>query len=390
MFLNIYSINLLPKENYYLIFSMTYHIHLLLHLCFVSFFIHFQACETPNKQQTSVSSTPLDFVEITPNTSDTLQKKPTKMNGVSFVSPSAPFPEHFLAPIQTKVSANWMAVSPFGFSYANQPEVRFGTQQHWWGERPEGAAKIIEYAHNHDLKVMLKPQVWMRKGWVGGFEMTNEQDWQTWQQTYEDYILTFAKIADTMDVALFCIGTEYRIAAVERADFWRQLIQKVRKIYDGPITYAANWDNYENIPFWQELDYIGIDCYMPLVEPLNPSINALKKAWKPKATKIKSFAQQQKRPIIFTEYGYMSVAETAWQNWENEKDRSRLTISMTAQENAFEALYQTFWDQEWFAGGFIWKWYHDQEHAGGINNKDYTPQNKPVETTIKKWYSKYQ
>jgi hypothetical protein len=28
-----------------------------------------------------------------------------------------------------------------------------------------------------------------------------------------------------------------------------QLIQKIRKIYSGKLTYAANWDSFETIPF---------------------------------------------------------------------------------------------------------------------------------------------
>ena len=59
-----------------------------------------------------------------------------------------------------------------------------------------------------------------------------------------------------------------------------------------------------------------------------------------------------------------------------------------AQSNAYQAIFQTFWNESWFAGGFIWKWYDDDPEQGGPNNNDYTPQNKPVEEIIKAWYKK--
>jgi hypothetical protein len=39
---------------------------------------------------------------------------------------------------------------------------------------------------------------------------------------------------------------------------------EIRKIYTGKLTYAANWDDFDKVPFWKELDYIGIDAYFPL------------------------------------------------------------------------------------------------------------------------------
>ena len=63
------------------------------------------------------------------------------------------------------------------------------------------------------------------------------------------------------------------------------------------------------------------------------------------------------------------------------------TINLEAQTNITQALFETFWHEDWFAGGFIWKWFHDYENSGGKNNNQFTPQNKPVEQTLKQYYS---
>ncbi len=47
---------------------------------------------------------------------------------------------------------------------------------------------------------------------------------------------------------------------------WYQLIETIRGEYSGQLTYAANFDNYHNIAFWDKLDFIGINAYFQLRE----------------------------------------------------------------------------------------------------------------------------
>ena len=61
-------------------------------------------------------------------------------------------------------------------------------------------------------------------------------------------------------------------------------------------------------------------------------------------------------------------------------------VNMEAQLNATHALFDEFWDEDWFAGGFIWKWFHNHDKAGGDNDNQFTPQNKPVEGIVRKYY----
>lgn len=45
----------------------------------------------------------------------------------------------------------------------------------------------------------------------------------------------------------------------------RRLIRQIRRVYHGPLTYAANWSGeYKQIRFWDALDYVGIQAYFPL------------------------------------------------------------------------------------------------------------------------------
>ncbi len=308
-----------------------------------------------------------------------------KMTGISLESPPDEFPGYYLDSLSL-VNAEWMAISPFGFSFNNSAEVQFNSQWQWWGETVEGASIIADYAVERDIQVMMKPQVWINNGWVGQYDLETEEEWQIWENTYREFVLAFAQVAAEKDLPLFCIGTEYKIAAVEREDYWRSLIDTIRTFYDGELTYAANWDNYQNIAFWDQLDYIGVDSYFPLVEDKTPEVEPMVEAWQPLVATLKAFSESFDKPIIFTEYGYMSIDYTAWHNWENEANADQLEVNLSGQTCAFEAFFQALWAEDWFKGGFIWKWEPDHVNAGGETNKRYTPQNKPAQEVIKNWY----
>jgi hypothetical protein len=96
-------------------------------------------------------------------------------------------------------------------------------------------------------------------------------------------------IAVEKNVEALCVGTEFKVGAVRREAFWRGLIARIRQKYHGKLTYAANWDEFPNMPFWDALDFVGINAYMPLSDAVTPSVSDLKMAWRPHFDMIKNF-----------------------------------------------------------------------------------------------------
>ena len=316
-----------------------------------------------------------------------------KIKGISLVAPSDTFSTDPMIPLH-KIGASWVAVTPFAFSKKGEPDIHFDSKWLWWGDRTEGTIETIRQAKENNLKVMLKPQIWIRDGWVGNMTFDNEKDWQAWESSYTRYISTYAKIADSMNVEIFCIGTEYKLAVQQREKYWRGLIRTIKKIYSGKITYAANWDEYPLVSFWDELDFVGIDSYFPLVDSKTPTIEELKKAWKPIFKKLKKFHEKTSKPIIFTEYGYMSIDGCAHKNWELESIRTEIPVNEQAQANAIEAVFEIFWEEDWWGGSFLWKWYPYYVKGGKHEWKefhaaDYSPQGKIAEKVLTKWFKKY-
>ena len=201
-----------------------------------------------------------------------------KINGANLVNPADSAAITKIGSV-SQINAEWVSIIPFAFSSQGTPQVHFNSPRQWWGERPHGTMRMIEKAHELGLKVMLKPHVWMSNGWIGEYKLSSEEEWIIWEQEYEKYILVFAQMASNKNVEMLCVGTEIKNSAIDRPEFWLGLIEKIRKIYGGKITYAANWDDYHLVPFWDKLDYIGVDAYFPLIQSSDISVDELNEAW---------------------------------------------------------------------------------------------------------------
>lgn len=310
-----------------------------------------------------------------------------KVKGMTFVAPPKEVGTNAMQRIG-QTNSNWVTFVPYAFQRANEIGLIYNTQRQWWGERHEGIIKCIELARAEGLSVMIKPQVWIRGSWIGDLDMKTVDAWKIWEESYSAYIMDYALMAEQHDAEMLCIGTEVRISVRKRPQFWKKLIRDIRKVYKGKLVYSANWDDYQEVGFWKELDYVGISAYFPLDTSPTPDVNTLVNIWKPIKQKVLSYCKKQNKKLLFTEYGYLTVDGCAGKTWELEKQRHALPLNHTAQVNAFEALYTTWWQEDQWAGGFIWKWFPEGQGHEGQVDKDYTPQNKPSEAVVKRWYGR--
>ena len=337
-------------------------------------FIFLVACGNAESQK-------MDHFEVKSNYESTGKK----IAGVNFTAPSRAIDSSWTVSLQ-KINASWVALVPYAFSRPAEPHVFYEGNRQYWGESLEGITTNIRQAHAAGLKVMIKPQVWMQGGWIGDFDLDTEEQWGIWEADYEKYMMLFAELGAKENAEMICLGTEYRNAAKKRPQFWMKLATDIRKIYKGKLTYCANWDDYRDVKFWKNLDYIGMSGYFPLSEAQTPAVADLEKAWKPIKEQLRSFSQKEGKPILFTEYGYRSMDQPAWRSWEMEYQERPVNIQ--AQANAYEALFKSLWGEKWFAGGFAWKWYSSFRRIDPVDNHDWTPQNKKAEEVMKVYYGK--
>ncbi len=308
-----------------------------------------------------------------------------KINGMSFVAGNKTIDSTHVKPM-LNVGTNWVATIPFAYMPTEvSPELQYDLEWQWIGERLEGTRQQVQEIHQQNLSVMIKPQIWIGHGtYTGEISMTTEEEWLKLEKNYTNYILDFIKIAKEENVEMFCIGTELREFVANRPYYWVGLIEKIKMIYAGQLTYAANWDDFDDVQFWNNLDYIGVDAYFPIGKERDTDVDDLKKGWKKHLNALDTAANQFNKQILFTEYGYRSMESPAVKPWDYSTDAP---VDMKAQCIALEALYQSVWHEEKFAGGFLWKWHADNQHAGGKRNNMFTVQNKAAMDVIRKYYN---
>jgi len=170
-----------------------------------------------------------------------------------------------------------------------------------WSNDLEGYKQIITKAKSLGQKVLLKPHVvvdkkTMNKGklhsevtWRGDIKPKSYWDWKTLDEAYKSFMIEMATFAQAEKIEMLCIGTEMKTFVNARPKFWTKLIAEVRTIYSGQLIYSANWDNYGEIPFWESLDYIGINNYFPISGEEIPSIQKVKSNWIPIKNELKWF-----------------------------------------------------------------------------------------------------
>ena len=314
-----------------------------------------------------------------------------RQRGVSWVASRRPIDESRFAPL-VEANVEWIAQTPFGWQeHERSPEVRLvSSGRVHWGETDEGLEATTRLARRLGIATLLKPHVWIvRPGegaWVGELGPGSDADWERWFASYRRFALHYAALAERLGVEAFCVGTELHRTVRERPDEWRRLIAEVRQVYSGRLTYAANWHReVEDVPFWDALDLIGVQGYFPLAASPLPTVAELDAGWRPHVATLEALARRHRKPILFTEVGYVSrpgAAAEPWL-WPERRRESSGADGLEAQARAYEAFFRAFWHRPWVAGAFFWKWYPEPP-AGAT--EDYSPQGKPAERVLARWY----
>jgi len=309
----------------------------------------------------------------------------SKQKGVCWVGGREEVTEKEIAALK-KCNVTWISQTPFAFQRnANESEIKthFTSDQIWWGESDEGISKTTVLARKAGIKTILKPHLWVSKGWPGEIKMKSDTAWQRWFLLYEKFILHYAELAERNQIEILCIGTELHQTLREKE--WRAVIASVRKVYKGKLTYAANFhEEYQQVMFWDALDYIGIQAYFPLTKSSEASIADLKGGWKAHLSSIEQIHKKYNRPVLFTEIGYRSDANSAIEPWVWPKENQTASVAFDVQANCYKAFFETVWGKNWLAGVYFWKWYpHGPKRMIDI---DFTPQGKPAEKILRDGY----
>jgi len=261
------------------------------------------------------------------------------------------------------------------------PDVRSESFGRGAGVTPSDAAVVeaIRQARALGMRVMLLPIVFVENLEEGEWRGTLvPDDWDAWFRRYETVMLDYARMAQAEGVELFSVGSELT-SSEHLEEHWRGLIAKVRRIYDGGLFYSANWDHFQGIGFLDALDYSGVNAYYQLTEESRPTVQDLVQAWVPIRKELLAWSRSNRRPLLFTEVGYPSREGSAFDPWNHGSPRP---ASAEEQRRCYRAFVEVWSDVNDLSGVFFYLWWGD----GGLQDRDYTPRNKPAAAEMARWF----
>ena len=298
--------------------------------------------------------------------------------------------------IAERTNANWVALCPLaGLEPNDNREIRpfqFPISQ----ETDRLRRAMLKVVASGVENIMVKPltSFYLADGSLfwGDFYLETEAEWLEMEHAFSEYIMGLAALSrEFPHFRMLSIGNELREFATRRPQFFRDLIAEIREAHpDLILTYSANWDEYERIAFWEDLDYIGVNSYFPLVETRTPTASEVSNGFEPIKRRIAVVARQSGRPVLFTEYGFRSIDHTVRRPWEHGEVQVGVDVNLQAQANAYKGFYDTFWDEPWVAGGFFWEWYANGDLENPWYNSDsngWYINGKPAEDVVRERYS---
>lgn len=235
----------------------------------------------------------------------------------------------------------------------------------------------IRDAHALGFTVLIKPHVWVPESWAGAIAMTSAEDWQHWFADYRRELERIARIAAEEKAAALAIGTELSQTTQHRE--WNELIAAARSAYPGRLLYFAhNVEEAEKVPFWNELDAVGVTLYPPLGADCDR--DQRRRTMRAVVDRLDALAARTGKSIVVGEIGLRSAQGAAAKPWESAEERS------SAPDPALQAAVIADWldvlDRPAIRGVLIWRWFTDPD-AGGLTDTDFTVQGKPAERVLR-------
>ncbi len=249
------------------------------------------------------------------------------------------------------LGARWIALHPYGSVYKN------GRVSSVPPENTGYLTDAVRRTQNAGLSLFWKPHLayWGSFPWRGAIDFrADSQAWKRFFEGYRRFILGHARFAQTHQIPVLAFGTELEGTMAQHEE-WRSLLKAVRQVYSGTLTYAANWDRIQSVPFWPMLDAIGVQAYFPLSTDKMPTKAALKRAWDKRLQRLRHIsAAHGQKPIIFTEIGYARAAQAAQKPWEPAVDNTK--TARVLRQRLMEVALEAMAHEPLIRGAFWWKW----------------------------------
>ncbi len=254
------------------------------------------------------------------------------------------------------LGVNWVAIHPYA-GIAGDGSLT-------WREMdpespPDWIARPIREAHARGMSIFVVPHIaqwgspWRYRGEI---DFSNEASVERFFADYTRWITLVARCAKGADG--FAVASELDQLAGHESR-WRAVIAEVRVATDARLTWAASWNHYAEVPFWDAVDAIGIQAYFPLSTADEPTALELRAAWTPILADLRQLHERTGKPVVFTELGYNCSLAAAREPWAYATERGEAlaraeALQVRCLDSALESIAT---ESTWLRGAILWKWF---------------------------------
>jgi hypothetical protein len=287
------------------------------------------------------------------------------------------------------LGATWISITPFGRmddlgSQEIEPDFEIPVARN-----EELIRATAAMARAAGLEVAIIPHVYVMSGeWRGEIDPGPPEAWAAWFASYREFVLRFARLAEEVGARLFSVGVEFKSSSNFHEAEWRDLIAAVRREYSGALTYSANWDEVEEVPFWDALDAIGVNAFWPLAGKPGDGYAAMRGRAARVADDLEGLSLWYDRPVLFTEMGVKSAADSALAPWEWPEHCAAQRYDEAYQAEAYDAIFGALAPRRWFAGLFVWKFFSDPWDETQEPHEGFSPRGKLAGDALARWYGR--
>lgn len=282
------------------------------------------------------------------------------------------------------LGCTWVSFTPFGRLWdLHSTDIAMDFELPF-RENRAAMLRVISQAHARGLAVLLVPHLWLDAGgWRGDLDPGSDARWARWFASYTHFVTEWARVARDGHVEMFSVGVEMKSSSHTHGVQWLDVIDAIRRVYTGMLTYSANWDEEPQVTFWDRLDVVGINAFYPLAEHDGAGLDVLRRGALERARQLGEWAAREGRSVMFTEFGYTARANPAVRPWEWPDSMGDVHVDTHAQADAYRALLEAFVPQPWFAGAFVWRYYANPMDASQESAWGFSPRGREAEDVLR-------
>ncbi|MFO0696734.1 MAG: hypothetical protein U0230_24400 [Polyangiales bacterium] len=287
------------------------------------------------------------------------------------------------------MGVTWISLTPFGRIWALDSTSILMDFEAPYPENRAAVKRMIEQAHARGMRVLIIPHLWVETtGWRGEIEPAGPNGWAKYQASYRSFVLAWARDAAEVGADAFSLGVECKSWSGRFGGYWTRLINDVRGVFPGLLTYSSNWDEAENVLFWDQLDLVGINAFYPLADHDDATYAEYVDRSRRNMESVRELSERLDMPVIFVEVGYTTRKNAAVQPWLWPDDMEGVVVDDHEQARALAATFETFLPEEWFAGFFVWRYYANLDDVSQEALWGFSPHAKEAEGLLEWTFAK--